>query len=151
MIPSRIDRPGCRSTGAPFSVASTRDDLRRFLERRMRVFFSVGDWVGCMATMSVAIGSRFHGNVAALLAGTPALFLVHDMRTRELCELMRLPHIILDREIQAEEILERASELDYEPFAARFEGLAMEWRLFLARNGLELAFHEAEVAEHVAA
>jgi hypothetical protein len=134
-----------------FSVASTRDDLRRFLERRMRVFFSVGDWVGCMATMSVAIGSRFHGNVAALLAGTPALFLVHDMRTRELCELMRLPHIILDREIQAEEILERASELDYEPFAARFEGLAMEWRLFLARNGLELAFHEAEVAEHVAA
>lgn len=140
-----------REVAALFGVSPSRADVRLFLERRMRVFFSVEDWVGCMATMGVAIGSRFHGNVAALLAGTPALFLVHDMRTRELCELMRLPHILLDRELPAEEILERASALDYEPFIAQFARLTMEWRLFLDRNGLDVLFHEVEEAESVAA
>lgn len=134
-----------------FDVSSSRDDLRAFLERRIRIFFSVEDWVGCMATMSVAIGSRFHGNVAALLAGTPALYLVHDMRTRELCELLCLPHIILDRPVSAEEVLERAGELDYAPFIAQIGRLAMEWRLFFARNGLALEFHDAEASQPVAA
>ncbi|NMJ43405.1 polysaccharide pyruvyl transferase family protein [Roseomonas sp. JC162] len=134
-----------------FGVSASRSDLRNFLERRMRVFFSVEDWVGCMETMSAAIGSRFHGNVAALLAGTPALFLVHDMRTRELCELMRLPHVLLDREVPVEEILERAGELDYAPFIAQFARLTMEWRLFLDRNGLGLQFHEARAVAPVAA
>lgn len=140
-----------REVAELFGVSPSRGDLRAFLERRMRVFFSVDDWVGCMATMTVAIGSRFHGNVAALLAGTPALFLVHDMRTRELCELMRLPHIMLDRQVPSEEILERAADLDYGAFVAQFARLMMEWRLFLDRNGLDLLFHEVEAAAPVAA
>jgi DnaJ-domain-containing protein 1 len=119
-----------------FDISASREDLRAFLERRIRIFFAVEDWVGCMATMTVAIGSRFHGNIAALLAGTQALCLVHDMRTRELCELLKVPHVILDRPVAAEEILERALDLDYRPFLAGRRRLAMEWRLFLARNGL---------------
>jgi hypothetical protein len=119
-----------------FDISASREDVRAFLERRMRIFFAVDDWVGCMATMSVAIGSRFHGNVAAILAGTPAFCLVHDMRTRELCELLRLPHMILDRPVTGEEILERALDLDYAPFLAQRARLMMEWRLFLERNSL---------------
>jgi hypothetical protein len=121
-----------------FEVSGTREDVRRFLERRMRVFFSVPHWVGCMETMSAAVGTRFHGNVAALLAGTPALFLVHDMRTRELCELLRVPHLVLDRAVPAEETVERILACDYRPFVQQFPRLLMEWRLFLARNGLGL-------------
>jgi len=120
-----------------FDISASRADLRSFLERRLRIFFSIEDWVGCMATMSIAIGSRFHGNVAALLAGTPSLCLVHDMRTRELCELMRLPHVNLERPLPAEEILERALDVDPAPFLAQLPRLRMEWRLFLARTGLE--------------
>jgi hypothetical protein len=136
-----------------FDISASRDDLRAFLERRIRIFFSVDDWVGCMATMSVAIGSRFHGNIAALLAGTPALCLVHDMRTRELCELLRVPHVILDRPAPAEEILEQALGLDYGPFLAQRPRLATEWRLFLARNGLAPAEarQETTVADPVPA
>jgi hypothetical protein len=120
-----------------FDISGSRDDIKAFLERRVRIFYAVDDWVGCMATMSLAIGSRFHGNVAALLAGTPSLCLVHDMRTRELCELLRLPHVVLDRRIAAEELLERALDADFGPFLANRPRLMMEWSLFLARNGLE--------------
>jgi len=130
-----------------FGLSASREDLRAFLERRIRIFFSVDDWVGCMRTMTVAIGSRFHGNVAALLAGTPALVLVHDMRTRELCELLRLPHLVLDRPVPAEEILDRAMTLDYAPFLAQLPRLAMEWRLFLDRNGLAPARETQEAVQ----
>ncbi|GAA0589623.1 hypothetical protein GCM10009416_30240 [Craurococcus roseus] len=132
-----------------FDVSGSREDVRRFLEGRIRVFFSVEDWVGCMGTMSASLGSRFHGNVAALLAGTPALFLVHDMRTLELCELLRVPHLVLDRAVPAEETVERLLAADYRPFARQFERLMMEWRLFLHRNGLgsELVTEGAETAE----
>ncbi|HYZ31576.1 MAG TPA: polysaccharide pyruvyl transferase family protein [Crenalkalicoccus sp.] len=124
---------------ALFGVSADRPEVRRFLETRIRVFFSVEEWVGCTRTMSAAIGSRFHGNIAALLAGTPALFLVHDMRTLELCELLRVPHLVLDRPRSAEEMLERLLGADYGPFRAQFRRLLMEWRIFLARNGLEVA------------
>jgi polysaccharide pyruvyl transferase len=132
-----------------FDVSGSREDVRRFLEQRMRVFFSVEDWVGCMATMSASLGTRFHGNVAALLAGTPALFLVHDMRTLELCELLSVPHLLLDRAVPAEELMERLLAADYRPFARQFARLMAEWRLFLHRNGLdsELVTEEAGAAE----
>jgi hypothetical protein len=130
-----------------FEVAPGRADVRRFLETRMRVFFSVEDWVGCTRTMTAAIGTRFHGNIAALLAGTPALFLVHDMRTLELCDLLRAPSLLLDRPYGAEEIVERLISADYGAFATQFRRLMMEWRLFLARNGLTI--HE-QPAQHPA-
>ncbi len=124
---------------AAFGVSPSRADFRRFLETRMRVFFSVEAWMGCTATMSAAIGSRFHGNIAALLSGTPALFLVHDMRTLELCELLRVPHMALDRARSADEIMQQVLAMDYTPFLRQVPRLRMEWRLFLARNGLEAA------------
>ena len=119
-----------------FGLPAGQPELRRFLETRMRVFFGAEDWIGCAGTMSAAIGTRFHGNIAALLAGTPALFLVHDMRTRELCELLRVPHLLLDRPLAAEAIVERLLAVDYAGFPAQMGRLLMEWRLFLARNGL---------------
>ena len=127
-----------------FEVSPGRADVRRFLETRMRVFFSVEDWVGCARTMSAAVGTRFHGNIAALLGGTPALFLVHDMRTLELCETLRVPHLPLDRAHPAEELVERMLAMDYGPFRAQFRRLLMEWRLFLARNGLGTAAVEVQ-------
>jgi hypothetical protein len=119
-----------------FEVAPGRADVRRFLETRIRVFFSVEEWLSSTRTMTAAIGTRFHGNIAALLSGTPALFLVHDMRTLELCELLRAPHLVLDRHYSGEEIVERLLSADYGAFRDQFRRLLMEWRLFLARNGL---------------
>ena len=122
--------------GQAFDVAAERADLRNFLTTRLRVFFGVEDWIGCARTMGAAIGSRFHGNIAALLAGTPALFLVHDMRTAELCDLLRVPSLVLDRRWTAEEMVERLLALDYGGFLAQLPRVMMEWRLFLNRNGL---------------
>ena len=68
------------------------------------------------------------------------------MRTLELCELLRVPHLVLDRAVPAEELVERLLAADYRPFARHFARLMAEWRLFLHRNGLgsELVAEAAE-------
>jgi hypothetical protein len=40
-------------------------------------------------------GTRLHGNMAAMIAGTRALWIVHDMRTKELCDHFGLPFVEL--------------------------------------------------------
>jgi polysaccharide pyruvyl transferase WcaK-like protein len=86
--------------------------------------------------MTASIGSRFHGNIAAILAGTPALILAHDMRTKELCELFSLPHLIIDRHYAPDDLLDRLINVDYSTFLQRIMHMQSEWRLFLYRNGL---------------
>ena len=80
---------------ASFQVLPSRSDVTKYLTNRLRIFFTVPEWLGSTATMTASIGSRFHGNIAAILSGVPALFLVHDMRTLELCEYFRVPHVNL--------------------------------------------------------
>jgi hypothetical protein len=52
-------------------------------------------WIEQLSTYDFAYGTRIHGNIAALLAGTPAVVLAHDSRTLELCRYFDLPHRLL--------------------------------------------------------
>jgi hypothetical protein len=138
-IPSALDR-----ICASFQVQPSRRDVTKYLTTRLRVFFTVPEWLGSTATMTASIGSRFHGNIAAILSGVPALFLVHDMRTLELCEHFRVPHVNLARPYEAEDLIEQLLHCDYKPFAEQMPRIQTEWRLFAARNGLSVVAGEAE-------
>jgi hypothetical protein len=111
-------------------------EARSYFETRLRVFFETPTWMSAMSTMTATVGTRFHGNVASILAGTAGLVLVHDMRTLELAELFEIPHLLLNRPYAAEEIVERLVSLDYVPFLRRMNLLRGEWRAFAVRNGI---------------
>ena len=75
----------------------------------------------------------------ALQAGIPALCLVHDSRTLELCQMMHLPHITLDQAMQAPlsaEQLRQWFSFDAEAFDRSRLALARRTLRFLANNGL---------------
>ncbi len=135
--PQRLENALARIRTA-FDIAPDDEAADAMLRARLRVFFSVPSWLRTMETMTASIGSRFHGNIAAMLAGTPALFLVHDMRTKEMCELLRLPRLSLDRAFSGDELLERLLACDYGPFAQQLRQMQAEWKLFAHRNGLEM-------------
>ncbi len=130
---------GLEHAARQFGVSPSDPDVRSYLMGRMRVHFNVAPWVSMMRTMTACVGTRFHGNIAAILAGTPGLILVHDMRTLEMAELLAIPHLILDRPFSAEEVLERVLSLDYTPFLRRLNAMRGQWRMLAEMNGVGVA------------
>lgn len=58
----------------------------------------------------LTFGSRLHGNIAAVLAGTPALLVTKDSRTRELAEYHHLNAIHeskLNEKLTLQELVEQ--------------------------------------------
>lgn len=43
-------------------------------------------WIDFQRTRKISLGTRVHGNITAVVAGTPALFLPQSARSRELCD-----------------------------------------------------------------
>lgn len=66
-------------------------EIRDWLTSHARIFFDYDEWHTYMADRSFVIGSRFHGNMVPLHAGTPTLTLWFDSRTREMVEYLNLP------------------------------------------------------------
>ena len=56
-----------------------------------RYFLNLATMLDFCRTLDFNIGSRFHGGVAPVLAGTPSLFIPTDSRVRELVEYHNLP------------------------------------------------------------
>lgn len=108
-----------------------------YRDDRMRMFVDTWTWYDFMAEQDFAYGTRFHGNVAALLGGTPAMLLAHDSRTLELAEHHRMPHRItpeLTADITAEELF---AATDMAEFNAAMPDNFDRYTAFLERNGLE--------------
>ncbi len=75
---------------------SSLEAFRDFCALKLRTYISVEQWMEDSARFDFSLGMRLHGNMAAWQAGTPALWIHHDSRTRELCETMALPNIALE-------------------------------------------------------
>ncbi|MCC5809413.1 MAG: polysaccharide pyruvyl transferase family protein [Ectothiorhodospiraceae bacterium] len=77
-----------------------------FCRTRLRTYFSVDQWLEDSAAHDFSVGLRLHGNMVAWQAGTPALWITHDSRTKELVETMALPNISI------EDFMERCETVD---------------------------------------
>ncbi len=110
--------------------------LRAWLAGHLAIFFDIAEWIEAMRDYDFVYGSRFHGNMAAVQAGVPALNLTFDTRTRELCEYLNLPFMQLQDfsgEMTPAELYERA---DYSLFNATYAQKLGRYAGFLERNGV---------------
>nr|WP_246322099.1 polysaccharide pyruvyl transferase family protein [Nocardioides panzhihuensis] len=111
-------------------------DHRLYFEDRTRMFLDAGSWMRFLATQRFAFGTRIHGNVAAVLAGTPAMVIAHDSRVLELCDYHGLPYTMLDSITPETTVDELYQAADYTGFHNR---LAEGWKrltAFLDNAGL---------------
>lgn len=119
------DRPGIPlNTGHPL-----------YKQDRIRFFLDPHRWRQFMSSQDFAFGTRIHGTIAALAAGTPAVLLVHDSRTKELADYHCIPH----REY-GEDIVDAAGlyeEADFSEFNSFFPEAFGRYTDFLDRNGVE--------------
>ncbi|HRA75061.1 MAG TPA: polysaccharide pyruvyl transferase family protein [Propionicimonas sp.] len=121
---------------APPGMPGTMDHYL-YREDRIRLFADPQPWLDFLAGCDFACGSRIHGNVAALMAGTPAFLLAHDSRTLELARFHGIPHGAVDGfaadELDLATLYERTDLAEFNrlrgPNHAR-------WLEFLERNDL---------------
>jgi hypothetical protein len=108
-----------------------------FREGKVRFFIDPWTWFEHLSTRDFSFGTRIHGNIAALIAGTPAFVLAHDSRTLELVRYHEIPYRLM-RDVPPEtDAAELFDSADYGPFnrghAARFA----TYLAFLDRHGLD--------------
>lgn len=109
------------------------DSIADYYARFGKVFFSTEEWFSWIADYDFSCGTRFHGNVAALLNGVPAVVLTHDSRTKELCEFAAIPHVPvsgIDR-LSFEDLYAAAN---FDLFESRYNTLYREYVAFLDSN-----------------
>ena len=93
-----------------------------------RFFTSAADWIAAMAPLDLVLGSRAHGAMAALAAGTPGVLIHHDLRTSELAETMHLPTLDAAAVTQATRLQDALPHIRFD--AAAFDA----WRGATARD-----------------
>jgi hypothetical protein len=123
-------------------------DHPMFQHNRMRFFLDGRTWIEFMVEQEFAFGTRLHGNIAALIAGTPAYLLAHDSRTLELAEYHEIPHE-LGRESAADsDVTDFYEKADFTAFNAARQDRFDTYLKFLERNGIDHIFaHEGAEEE----
>ena len=128
--PRRVEDPTTRSTSR---IPLIRDD-------RTQLFLDPYPWIADLRTRDFSFGTRIHGTIAALLAGTPGVVVAHDSRTLELARYFDIPHRTI-REVGPEtDAADLYAAADY---TALNSGHAARWatfRAYLARHGVDHAF-----------
>lgn len=131
MLTGEFQSPYDPPEGTPTSL-----DHPLIRENRVRFCLDPSTWMDYLSTFDFSFGTRVHGTIAALLAGTPALLLAHDSRTLELANYHQVPHRVLNnrlRKVDAAALYEKA---DWGPTVS---GHAERWERmagFLATHGL---------------
>jgi hypothetical protein len=123
-------------TFAPFNRVATYEKLLLWFSKHVRVYWDVSLWQEAMKSYDFVFGNRFHGNMIALQAGTPACVICHDTRTTEMCEFLGLPHVAL-KDASKVDVDHLYSLVDPEAIQARYKQLYPQFRKFLTLNGLQ--------------
>ena len=141
-IPKPIKIPVSPALGAFPEINIEPSKLQEYQQTNASMFFTMQEWDDYLQRnqFTFSFGSRFHGNVAALRNGIPALFIVHDSRTKELVETMHLPHIGYNELNQVRSIQDLVQACDYEDFQKNYHRLTKNYVDFLEENGLSHKF-----------
>ncbi|GAA3498055.1 polysaccharide pyruvyl transferase family protein [Streptomyces prasinosporus] len=118
----------------------THPDHPMYREDKARVYIDPVTWIDDLRDFDFSFGSRIHGNIAALLAGTPATVLCSDSRTLELCRYFEIPHRTLDKLSEDADPARLYEEADFGALTGNHPERFRRFTAFLDKNGLENTF-----------
>ena len=116
------------------------EGVENYLKMHAKVFFDLDEWVGYMAQKTIYVGTRLHGAIASLLAGTPAVLICHDSRTLEVAQAMKLPYVTRERvDVHKDMVLDELySKSDMDTFEKNYLEYRSTFSKFFAENQLTL-------------
>lgn len=116
----------------------THTEIKEWFVKYARCFISIPQWIYHYSNRTLVVGTRIHGVQTAIQAGTPAVCICIDARTKELCQTMHIPYIdsdTLKSGFTENDIISVLDEWDFEKFDENRLNLANRTMSFLLANG----------------
>ncbi|MFG3707822.1 polysaccharide pyruvyl transferase family protein [Micromonospora sp. NPDC047670] len=137
------DAPQDRGKSSPIPIHTSHP---LFTEDKVRMFVDPWTWMDYLSGFEFAFGTRIHGTITALVAGTPGYLFAHDSRTLELARYFDIPHRVM-KDVPADvDAAQLYAEADYtalnEGHKARYETMLA----FLTKHDLGNAFADGDSA-----
>nr|WP_281721870.1 polysaccharide pyruvyl transferase family protein [Nitrosomonas nitrosa] len=123
--------------------------LRGYLTAHVKTFFNVETWIDYLRKRDFAIGTRLHGIIAALLAGTPGLLLTHDSRTTEAARALSIPSIDARSFDYKSSLQELYDAVSFDEFNDAQDAYIERFRQFFKDNGVSHRLPEKRSAVSV--
>lgn len=115
-----------------------------FQENRVRLHVDPITWIREMSDHDFVFGTRIHGNIAALLGGTPAVVMCHDSRTLELSEYFDIPHRKMTEPTEAFDAARLYEEADYTALVKGHDQRFDRMMGYVEKHGLAHIFQEGQ-------
>lgn len=115
------------------------DSISHLLYQQNRVRFHTNylSWKRDLSERDFSIGPRLHGNVMALHAGLPSIWIMYGARMRELVDYHNLPNIDVNDVNEKTDVFELFSKIDYKSFLKGHKERFRHYVDFLDKNGIE--------------
>lgn len=123
-------------------LCSFRPDSERLCNEiltKRKLYYDNDSWLSGISNNKFSIGLRFHGNVMAIRAGIPSLFITTDSRVRELTSYFNLPSISIDDFDTSLPIDYYIDLADYTSFNNNYRSKYDNFLKFIKKNNLEMA------------
>lgn len=140
-VAQNIEELRCLWLGLPkpdlrdkFYFADISDEL--YVGNHVKGFVTAGDWIRYMNTIDLSIGGKFHGNMAAILGGAPAIFIPSDARMQELVLYHSLPAINAKDWKKIDSFEQAVEKVDFDRYLSLHEKNFTHYCGFLEKLGI---------------
>ena len=106
-----------------------------------KFFLNMPTWIEYLKNATLCIGTRLHGNIVSLVAGTPSVVIPKDARMRELAEYHLLPQIPISAIAKEVPLKQIVAQVDYHSVVSRQVQTHQTFIDFLNRNNIDHVYH----------
>ncbi|MFE9181927.1 polysaccharide pyruvyl transferase family protein [Micromonospora haikouensis] len=117
-----------------------------FTEDKVRMFVDPWTWMDYLSRFDFNFGTRIHGTITALVAGTPGYLFAHDSRTLELARYFDIPHRLMKDVPPDVDAIELYDEADYSALNNGHKARYATMTAFLAKHDLGVSFADGDSA-----
>ncbi len=111
-------------------------------------FLNASTWLEYLSQQDLSFGSRIHGNIAAIVSGTPCYIIASDARVQELAEYHYIPHTPFNKLPENATIFDLYEQADYGPmFSHQLENFH-HYLDFLNANQVPHIYKDSDYVEN---
>lgn len=114
------------------NFASNEVFIDKYIKKRYRIFSDIGEWKNFARQFDFSLGYRVHGCILSLNSGIVSVCCNGDSRAKEMCELLKIPHL---PDLNPEsDMVKLYNEIDISSLNNAYPSLYEKFSSFIKRN-----------------